>query len=498
MVADASVRCNSCSVNRDRPMVSSPAARLPKRWLRHLLHPSWLAGIISIGVHGGLFAAGPNFTGLNFKAIADLELPEEQRQVPLIELTAAEQQRLPDFSKPFYSLENFGDLEQINPLIVGQDAATPAIGKTTTPPSPLRGGNRVGITAQPNKSSSSSSSSASRQDFPIGYSINPSVPLPDLSGNSPFSVTPPPPPSDTAAEAEETLNEAVDETPDVENSELEATGNGSEEPRAEDLQAETASAGEVESSQPNLVEFLAQGNSIADLPPEEQLAIFTTYDSALTTDAEEHERYEDWILGNKAANGNPKIEFFESAPLSLPSLEPQYCLQPEPQDGLIGAIVDTEGTLLGEPEILRSTGYVGFNLQAAQIIRAQAFGPTESVAVYQFPVIVEYDSENCEPIPEIKDTPAKENTDAPEIPEVSAPEIPGVGTPESSEAESSTNISADPEPTAEANGADTQEVESNTNVGVDSEPTAEVNGAETQETEPNSEQPLADTAEAAE
>ncbi|MEO1299868.1 MAG: hypothetical protein AAFW75_29680, partial [Cyanobacteria bacterium J06636_16] len=158
-------------------MVSFQAIRSPKRLLRYLLHPSCLASIISVGTHGVLFAAGPTFTGLNFKAIAELDLPEEQRQVPLIELTAAEQQRLPDFSQSFYSLENFGELEPLNPLIFGEGAGTPEIGKTT-PSSPLRGNNRPGVTSPPDKPPASSNA----QDFVI--SSNSTLPLPYLPGSA--------------------------------------------------------------------------------------------------------------------------------------------------------------------------------------------------------------------------------------------------------------------------------------------------------------------------
>ncbi len=410
-------------------MVSLQATRFPKRWLRHLLHPTWLAGIISVGVHGGLFAAGPTFEGLNFKAIAELDLPEEQRQVPLVELTAAEQARLPDFSQPFYSLENFGELEPLNPLVFGEGAGNPEIGKTS--PSPFRGSNnRSGITSPSDEPSSGSRT----PDYTI---VNPNGPPPDLSifsspNDSILSS------GEEADTLEETSEETEGDTPAAENSDSEDTSNNANEPSAEDLQTETASSETPEPSAPNIAEFFAQGNSIEDLTEETQFEIFTTYNDASTTD--EDERYEDWILRSKRAYDNPQLEFFESEPLLLQPPEPQYCLQPEPQNGLVGALVDPEGNLLGQPEILGSTGYLGFNLQAAQIVRAQPFEPTKSVAAYRFPVIVEYDAENCVAVPEIKDSPAKENTATPENSEVDSPD--------QSNAESSPDAAAEQEPGA--------------------------------------------------
>ena len=126
-------------------MVSTRATQSSKRWFRYLLQPSWLAGIVSVGIHGVLFATGPTFSGLNFQAMAEPEqLPEEQRKVPVIELTAAEQQRLPDFSQSFYSFENFGSLEPadpFNPLLfeeniensgIEQDASAPLTDNRST------------------------------------------------------------------------------------------------------------------------------------------------------------------------------------------------------------------------------------------------------------------------------------------------------------------------------------------------------------------------------
>jgi hypothetical protein len=51
-------------------MASVRSAQSP-RWRTLLLQPTWIAGAISIGVHGVLFAAGPTFSNLSLDTLAD-------------------------------------------------------------------------------------------------------------------------------------------------------------------------------------------------------------------------------------------------------------------------------------------------------------------------------------------------------------------------------------------------------------------------------------------
>jgi hypothetical protein len=72
--------------------------------LTTLRRPQWIAAIVSLSFHGALFAAGPSFSSLNTTALGGNNPELEERRVPLIELSAEEQSRLPDFSASPYSL----------------------------------------------------------------------------------------------------------------------------------------------------------------------------------------------------------------------------------------------------------------------------------------------------------------------------------------------------------------------------------------------------------
>ncbi|MEO0985546.1 MAG: hypothetical protein AAFY20_08360 [Cyanobacteria bacterium J06639_14] len=390
------------------------STRSTPSWLRRLLHPSWLAGIISVGVHGGIFAAGPTFKGLNFQAIADLDLPEEQRQVPLIELTSAEQQRLPDFSQSFYRFENFGDLESVSPFLWGEGTGSSGLEKI--PASSIPGG-QAATSETPNKTNNSN---------PLFSGSLPSIPLlPPPISNYPASNPGKPPQEDTDTPATNPdVNDS--EVPELESSVADNLENLPTEPSAEDLEAQAANPAE-DTSQPSLDEFMAQGNSFEDLSPEQQIQAFT-YDDARTDDEGIEERFEDWFLAGKAATGNLTIALVEEPiELLIPYGASGQCLEPEPHDGLIGAFIDAEGKLFGEPEILKSTGYLFLNWQAAQFIKEQEFTVVKGPAAYEFQVVVEYDSETCiVPEPGTNNAPETEPNDAandtPEAVESSAPE----------------------------------------------------------------------------
>lgn len=77
--------------------------------LRTLIQPQWIAAIASVGVHGALFAAGPTFSSLG-QSPSTAFTPDNERQVPLIELSPQEQQNLPRFTQPSFGLIPSDDL----------------------------------------------------------------------------------------------------------------------------------------------------------------------------------------------------------------------------------------------------------------------------------------------------------------------------------------------------------------------------------------------------
>ncbi|MEM7066750.1 MAG: hypothetical protein AAF572_26735 [Cyanobacteria bacterium P01_B01_bin.77] len=72
------------------------------------------------------------------------------------------------------------------------------------------------------------------------------------------------------------------------------------------------------------------------------------------------------------------------------------CLSPLPKQGLIGAVVDAEGAIAGEPALLRSSGYPFLNDVALQKIQDYKNFPTENTQkIYTVPFDVNYDEDTC-------------------------------------------------------------------------------------------------------
>ncbi|MGD1858618.1 MAG: hypothetical protein ACFB0E_01455 [Leptolyngbyaceae cyanobacterium] len=385
------------------------------RRVRQILNPAWLAGAISIGFHGVLFAAGPSFPDLGFERLTEAEEEIERRNVPLVELSAAEQARLPDFSGSFYNFEAFGDLEPLAPLFGDSNNAS--------------GSSDGSINSKPLLSPGRSSLPPSASRLPFGItSLEP-------GSRSPFSLGVPPPPLISSSEAPEAASTPSDE------SETSTT------PGAEALQSESGDSDETDQT------IAANSNPTDTLTLAERLEAYT-FDGANIEPEEINVRFDEWLVGGEAlateleiADPDAIIAVFEQATAAgIPSLEPDaeatedaeapttgivqppielsidyeggICLTTEPQTGLIGAWVSAEGSLASEPMIIRSTGYPGLNEQAIRYVETLDFSAVEAFTGYQFEVVVNHDPENCVSIepaaPPTADGESSENGDAPE------------------------------------------------------------------------------------
>lgn len=362
-------------------MVSAkpPASNQQLGW-RRFLRPSWLAGVISVGFHSVLFAAGPTFPGLGFSDLVEPEQAAEKRNVPLVELTAAEQARLPDFSNSLYNFDAFSDLEPLDPLFSGQ-------------------------------SSPDDSESSDEENLPSPFSRTRSFPVP--SASIPFGITsldsrsrprrsPLPSASGTTAASEAKPNN-TEETENAESSNATAPDN---EPSADDLIAPLPGQSEDGTE-------IAVGSDPSEVMTLEELLQAYTYDAANTESEDIQARFDEWLEAGRTfaeeldidneieiAAADLETEASENSVLrelvELPiDYEQQLCLSEEPQKGLIGAWVSPDGELLGEPEVLQSTGYAGLNQQAIRYIKTLDFSTVETFTGYRFEVVVSYDPENC-------------------------------------------------------------------------------------------------------
>ena len=376
---------------------------------QQFLRPSWLAGAISIGFHSVLFAAGPTFPSLGFNQLVEPELTAERRNVPLVELTPAEQQRLPDFSGALYDFDAFGDLEPLAPLF--SDSPSSA----TNP----------GITSQKPAGGSSSSSSTSTL-IPFGITRLESRPAPLTQFPNPFRDTNPssPAPGPGASEPGTPADLGEEETSDQTATETE------DEPSAADLAGPTD-----ESSTDADGDVAASGNPAEVMTLEERLLAYT-FDAAETEPEVSQGRLAGWLETGQtlateleldptlnlaaeleaaaaiaAADPDSDLDSIFQRPIALPlDHEAGICLTKEPQKGLIGAWVGPEGMLLGEPEVIRSTGYGGLNQQAVRYIKTLNFSEVETFTGYQFEVVVNYDPDDCV---ELEDNPPAASDESP-------------------------------------------------------------------------------------
>ena len=79
------------------------------------------------------------------------------------------------------------------------------------------------------------------------------------------------------------------------------------------------------------------------------------------------------------------------------------CLTPEPTQGLVGVIVEPDGTLLNEPSLLRSSGYGFLNDIALNKIQDYAHFPdTSTRKAYMVDIAINYDHDSCVNLAELK------------------------------------------------------------------------------------------------
>lgn len=363
-------------------MVSSPATQSPHPWLRYLLHPSCLAGIISVGVHGGIFAAGPTFSGLTFNGLVNPDPTSDNRQVDLIELTPQEQQQLLSFPQPFNNSQ------------AGTFSTSDLFGEFGNTPSPQWDPTDQGAGTEGKADASDDSGT---RDYVVNDLSILSQPSREATDDSSTESDVPPEEDDSTA-PDSATDSAPDDTtePSPASTDTNDSGDTPEtptEPGAASLERQPGNPLEAPTFPSDTAVIVIADTGIDDLTPEEQQQAYR-YASEGTAPEDVDAQRTTWLQTGQAFAEKlniPAIELTQipapSQPLHIPHTS-DICLSQPPQPGIIGAWVSPEGKLLGDPTILQSTGYWAFNEQAMQFINSQDFSFIQRLTAYRFDVMV--------------------------------------------------------------------------------------------------------------
>lgn len=183
-----------------------------------------------------------------------------------------------------------------------------------------------------------------------------------------------------------------------------------------------------------------EASSLSD----EYFALLNSYDPALPTNLRDAEAAaEDWLNGlaesgeitpdetavsSEADSPFPTLEDFDGQVDYAGNFE--ACLPFAPQAAWWGIVVNPDGTLKEEPELLKSTGYSTFDEDSLQIIQDYSFPVTESTQAYFLEVPVRYradckelSSENFPPSPDSSPSTSPSNSPSPSTPSNNPPAL---------------------------------------------------------------------------
>lgn len=384
----------------------APTSQL-KSLLVALRQPGSIAALISLGVHGALFGAGLGFSSLSMASLAgDSAGATEQRQVPLVELTPEEQNRLPDFSSSAYSLYPGSGTGSLGLLPV-PNSRTPS----SISPSPLSPDSKSSVSIPANPFAIGMAPYFPPTDPPVLFPPRRSTNLPPVTvaprtrGNVPRlpAGTPrnnPNPaaggPASTPTASTPTSQGAPDTPPPTSARDLLPEGEGSSTATARGGSRSGSSTPPTSTANANGSEGSAENNSEAARSRANLLAHLRalTYNAEGTTSEEASAAQEEWLAGAQEQAKEPDLDVAKTLEVSIP-YDGRVCLSPEPVDGLVGVWVKPDGTLGGDPTLLKSTGYSLLNEEAASAIASIEFPKGEAPTAYAFDVKIDYADESC-------------------------------------------------------------------------------------------------------
>lgn len=382
-----------------------------------VLTPTGIGILASLGAHVFLFVNGP---GTNFSLAALDEAAQQEAEetiVPLIELTAAEQSRLPSFAQPrtippspaglgtsFPLPPSIGSLNsRLNRQLAARkpSAANPLPSPTTSLPRPNRNRILSGTSLNPSALANRRARGVASRPTPTVRVIEtpqvdttrlpvlePSISVVGETGTPNVAV------SGTTTDSTTSPNPNSSQQPQVSVNPLDQAlarieaQNGNAEVPSPNPQSPVAPEGEsvtpIEVEEPGAIAIApAQGNA-------SQLRDAFRYDP---TDVEEQEgqaNLDDWLI----ASAENKSELSRASEELTIDSNFRACVDNPPVSGLIGVVVNPDGTQ-ESAQVLKSIGYDILNREALDAVSYNDFGQPETATQYEVNIEVIYNPEGC-------------------------------------------------------------------------------------------------------
>jgi len=405
-----------------------------------LTQPTSIAVMASVGIHALLGVTLP------YWSVSSEEKPQLPRTVQLVELTPAEQSRLPQLSPPPLMLQPSSQLPPLSSLY-------PPLPKGSSlynlpPISPLPPANQFSIKLPRSQAATRSRSQAATSSRPIQFqrsrnlkifngstriqppprgTLSPSVPeLSELLTLKPATPPPPPPTSNQATDQPASPNQATDQ-PASPNLPTVAPG-AQERPQTE---VDTSSPPASQPSSPTTEQLQAYNPtpkpSDSSTPPTaspRQQQLIAQRMAELRQDRESL-RADNTNTSNEEALRNDvawraQVQQAEPKALSLAGTYPKVaCLKELKGTAIYNVVVDANG----KPSnlvLIRSARYPIFNQQAEKQINSHSFEKTGEPRFYQVSVNFEYNKTLCptlntpQNLPKPQNSPESRNSPAPQ------------------------------------------------------------------------------------
>ncbi|MFE4107654.1 energy transducer TonB family protein [Almyronema epifaneia] len=365
--------------------------------LAPLRQPTGIAAAVSVGIHGILFAASPHFTSFSLASLAEPEALSDERTVPLVELSPAEQQRLPDFSNPTFSLlpqpGSLGELQLPNSRSPGSTAYFS--NGQSAPPNPFYYNPPLGNTSvRGNPSGYSGGGTAGRRSNSQATTRSGQTQI------RPGATAPAPGNQASRGSASEGVNEITPaelerRTVGVDSLQIATRPSQSADDLRTDRNGSTRSLSSSEASADPADQAEADQDEANPLRAElEAFQAAYTYSESGTSEAAAETALADWLSNTQAELEISELPLQPATeiPIAYPL---RICLPTPPTAARVGILTNPAGEAASAPVLLKSTGYPGLNQKALQVVEEVDFAAAEAYQAHQFLIPVRYNEANC-------------------------------------------------------------------------------------------------------